>query len=92
MDLRSKRGLPNGKSRFFDLAPREAEESTMTTSNHDMGPNDADAGPDATGPVGQNETEEQRVARVAREAAARAVMHPDWHDTDWRYYFGAWGG
>lgn len=24
--------------------------------------------------------------------AARGVMHPDSHDTDWRYYFGAWGG
>jgi len=24
--------------------------------------------------------------------SARSVMHPDAHDTDWRYYFGAWGG
>jgi hypothetical protein len=22
--------------------------------------------------------------------AQRAVMHPDWHDAEWRYYFGAW--
>lgn len=32
-------------------------------------------------------TEEERL-----EDSARAVMHPDSHDTDWRYYFGAWGG
>lgn len=24
--------------------------------------------------------------------AARAVMHPDRHDPDWRYYHGAMGG
>ncbi|MBM4459481.1 MAG: hypothetical protein FJ011_17280 [Chloroflexi bacterium] len=29
--------------------------------------------------------------RRAHEAA-RAVMHPDWHDPEWRYYHGAWGG
>lgn len=28
----------------------------------------------------------------AADHAARSVMHPDAHDTDWRYYFGAWGG
>lgn len=22
----------------------------------------------------------------------RAVMHPEWHDPEWRYYHGAWGG
>ena len=31
------------------------------------------------------------VARTTQQAA-RAVMHPDWQDTDWRYYHGAWGG
>jgi hypothetical protein len=24
--------------------------------------------------------------------AARAVMHPESYDPDWRYYHGAWGG
>lgn len=22
----------------------------------------------------------------------RSVMHPEWHDPEWRYYHGAWGG
>ena len=26
------------------------------------------------------------------EKAARSVMHPDYHDPDWRYYHGAMGG
>ncbi len=24
--------------------------------------------------------------------AERSVMHPEWHDPEWRYYHGAWGG
>lgn len=26
------------------------------------------------------------------EQAERSVMHPDYHDPDWRYYFGAMAG
>lgn len=26
---------------------------------------------------------------MMREQAARSVMHPDYHDPDWRYYHGA---
>lgn len=26
---------------------------------------------------------------TAHEQAARSVMHPDYHDPDWRYYHGA---
>ncbi len=26
------------------------------------------------------------------EQAARAVMHPESYDPEWRYYHGAWGG
>ncbi len=29
---------------------------------------------------------------TAHEEAARAVMHPDYHDPDWRYYHGAMAG
>ncbi|GEM_PF-1165001 len=34
------------------------------------------------------------VANVVRPAsqAERSVMHPEWHDPEWRYYHGAWGG
>lgn len=40
---------------------------------------------------GQAEPAAQVGASVLRqsEQAARAVMHPDHHDPDWRYYFGA---
>ncbi len=24
--------------------------------------------------------------------AERSVLHPEWHDPEWRYYHGAWGG
>lgn len=29
---------------------------------------------------------------TAHEEAARSVMHPDYHDPDWRYYHGAMAG
>lgn len=31
-------------------------------------------------------------ARERAETAARAVMHPESHDREWRFYHGAWGG
>ena len=31
-------------------------------------------------------------ARERAEVAARAVMHPDSTDREWRFYHGAWGG
>lgn len=46
----------------------------------------------------ENKTEENRQprqdadARARAEIAARAVMHPDSYDQDWRYYHGALGG
>jgi hypothetical protein len=71
----------------------------MTTTDHDQRRGDPDAGSDPARQASQDEMEDPQAAEAhnaaahaAREAAARAVMHPDWHDTDWRYYFGAWGG
>ncbi len=29
---------------------------------------------------------------MPHEEAARSVMHPDYHDPDWRYYHGAMAG
>lgn len=31
-------------------------------------------------------------AKASAEDAARAVMHPESYDPEWRYYHGAWGG
>jgi poly(3-hydroxybutyrate) depolymerase len=31
-------------------------------------------------------------ARAKAEQAARAVMHPEGYDREWRFYHGAWGG
>ena len=31
-------------------------------------------------------------ARKKAEDAARAVMHPESYDREWRFYHGAWGG
>jgi hypothetical protein len=71
----------------------------MTTTDDDQRRADPDAGPAADRRAGsgdaampQDGEAHSAAAHAAREAAARAVMHPDWHDTDWRYYFGAWGG
>jgi len=43
--------------------------------------------PPGDNPAHAAQTEEDQAAN-----SARSVMHPDAHDTDWRYYFGAWGG
>lgn len=40
---------------------------------------------DANGVSGMN-------ASHPAEQAGRSVMHPDHHDPDWRYYFGAMAG
>lgn len=32
---------------------------------------------------------ELQATGMAHEEAARSVMHPDYHDPDWRYYHGA---
>lgn len=44
-----------------------------------------------TGAVGGPGAEESSAHAVADEMtqAARAVMHPERHDTEWRYYHGA---
>lgn len=42
-------------------------------------------------PAAQGERSAQASPSVSHQAeqAARSVMHPDHHDPDWRYYFGA---
>jgi hypothetical protein len=36
--------------------------------------------------------QDKRAPTHQAEQAALAVMHPDHHDPDWRYYFGAMAG
>lgn len=61
----------------------------MTNQNHTP----AQPGEAAQERNGSEQAEEPRADDpTTTDHAARSVMHPDWHDTDWRYYFGAWGG
>lgn len=39
----------------------------------------------------QHPTYQSSAARPDSQAE-RSVLHPDWHDPEWRYYHGAWGG
>jgi hypothetical protein len=66
----------------------------MTITRPEPQSEDADTRPGASGPAPQDRADPAQAAEPQSTAAhaARAVMHPDWHDTDWRYYFGAWGG
>jgi hypothetical protein len=43
---------------------------------------------------GKDAQQERREAdaRERAETAARAVMHPESYDREWRFYHGAWGG
>jgi hypothetical protein len=34
----------------------------------------------------------QSSAAQPESQAERSVLHPEWHDPEWRYYHGAWGG
>ncbi len=54
------------------------------------------AGPDASERAGSAHPDEQaggtegQPAHRATTQAERAVMHPEHHDAEWRYYHGAW--
>lgn len=39
-----------------------------------------------------HERKREAEARKKAENAARAVMHPEGYDREWRFYHGAWGG
>lgn len=52
-----------------------------------------DAGPAAAPEVTarQHPTYQSGAAQPDSQAE-RSVLHPEWHDPEWRYYHGAWGG
>ncbi len=59
----------------------------MNTQENPFNAQTEDTPPSEDPAYAASEAEEARTAN-----SARSVMHPDAHDTDWRYYFGAWGG
>ncbi len=63
---------------------------TLSTHTHQQPPRSKDAKADS---AARAEAERGKQAgdpaRHPAEESARSVMHPDHHDPDWRYYFGA---
>lgn len=57
-------------------------------------PGDADVrpAPEVSGPDAPADRVPAEAPSRMTDHAARAVMHPEWHDPDWRYYHGAWAG
>jgi hypothetical protein len=62
------------------------------SQNHQLAGRSAEPGSQAAPAQANSAPNDAATDPADTDAAARSVMHPDWHDTDWRYYFGAWGG
>jgi hypothetical protein len=50
------------------------------------------AAADAPDVAAKQEPTYQTSAAQPDSQAERSVLHPEWHDPEWRYYHGAWGG
>jgi hypothetical protein len=63
--------------------------SRPATSTHGHPPAAAKDAPDV---AAKQEPTYQTSAAQPDSQAERSVLHPEWHDPEWRYYHGAWGG
>ena len=79
------------RQRAFSLRSRimTVHKSRPATTTHGHPPAAAKDAPDV--PARQEPTYQTSAAQPDSQAE-RSVLHPEWHDPEWRYYHGAWGG